>query len=71
MLERGANHYLGIDITDKLFEQLRETLPTAEFRQLDITSQRLDGLYDLITMIDVTQHIVSEKQFATPSHPAA
>ncbi len=62
--ENGGRNYLGIDITDVLFEKLRKGYPGFEFRLIDITEQELDGEYDLIVMIDVTQHITNEAKFS-------
>jgi len=62
--ENGAKHYLGIDVTDTLLDELREKLPGFEFRKLDITKEQLEGLFDLIIMIDVTQHITDEEKFS-------
>jgi len=62
--ENGGTDYLGVDITDTLFDRLREEFPTFKFRKLDITKQQLDGLFGLIIMIDVTQHITDEEKFS-------
>ncbi len=63
MQEMGCVNYRGIDITDTLFPELKERFPKYHFRKLDITKNRLSRSYDLILMIDVTQHITSEKHF--------
>lgn len=62
--EHGGTKYLGIDIVDVLFGKLKSQFPDYRFQKLNITSQDLDGLYDLIVMFDVTQHITTEKQFS-------
>lgn len=64
-LENGGKQYLGIDITDVLFNQLRQELPEFQFRKLDISIQKLNGnlQFDLIVMIDVTQHIKNDDKF--------
>jgi SAM-dependent methyltransferase len=62
--ERGGSKYTGVDITDALFEGLRDRFPGYSFENLDITSEDLEGTYDLIIMIDVTQHITDRAGFA-------
>jgi SAM-dependent methyltransferase len=62
--KNGGKHYVGVDITDVLLEELRRRSPAFVFSKLDICEQELSGAYDLIAMIDVTQHITSEKGFA-------
>jgi len=63
-LEAGGRDYLGIDITDQLFKKLQAERPDCKFRKMDISTQSLDGLFDLIIMIDVTQHIVDDAAFS-------
>ena len=60
----GVRSYLGVDITDVLFGPLRTKLPGFEFRRLDASREELDGLFDLVVMIDVTQHITAEDGFS-------
>ncbi len=55
--------YVGVDVADVLFDQLCKRFPDYAFQQLDVASQELSGAYDLIIMIDVTQHIVSPEAF--------
>ena len=62
--ENRGNAYLGIDITDVLFKELKKRFPEFEFRKQDITKQKVKGSFDLINMIDVTQHIVDSKAFS-------
>jgi 2-polyprenyl-3-methyl-5-hydroxy-6-metoxy-1,4-benzoquinol methylase len=61
--DKGCVDYTGIDITDVLFNGLKERFPHYRFKQLDITKKQLQDLYDLIIMIDVSQHITYEKKF--------
>lgn len=63
-LDQGGRHYTGIDITDALFGELEQRFAGFVFRKLDVTSGQLDGSYDLITMIDVSQHIVDDGKFS-------
>lgn len=62
--ENGGIDYLGVDITDTLFGKLRKEFPAFKFLKLDITKKQLEGLFDLIIMIDVTQHITDEEKFS-------
>jgi len=63
-VEQGCRNYLGIDIVDVLFNDLRNKYPSCTFKIIDITKDLIEGMYDLISMIDVTQHITNEKKFA-------
>jgi SAM-dependent methyltransferase len=60
--EQGANHYLGLDITDTLFPILAARFPGFRFIRRDITVDYVNGEFDLILMIDVIEHIVSEEK---------
>lgn len=62
---QGCKQYLGIDITDQLFPVLRQKYPDYTFRKADISSVELNEHFDLIIMIDVTQHIVDESAFSS------
>jgi SAM-dependent methyltransferase len=62
--ENGGKRYLGVDITDTLFGALKRDFPAFQFRKLDISSQGLEGNFDLIIMIDVTQHITNSEKFS-------
>ena len=61
--ERNCVNYTGIDITDVLFDELKKRYPRYKFEKLNITTEKLKNCYDLIIMIDVTQHITTEKKF--------
>jgi 2-polyprenyl-3-methyl-5-hydroxy-6-metoxy-1,4-benzoquinol methylase len=61
--DKGCINYTGIDITDVLFNGLQKRYPRYKFQQIDITKKELKGFYDLIIMIDVSQHITTEKKF--------
>lgn len=56
----GVKNYTGIDITDTLFEKHEKRLPHYEFIKKDFTTQKHDGSYDLIIMIEVLEHIVND-----------
>ena len=47
----------GVDISATAIRQARKRLPDAELCAMDIVSEVPDGCYDLITMIDVAEHI--------------
>lgn len=66
LFENGAKQYLGVDITDVLFSQSKQGFSESnfQFRKFDICTQELDGNFDLIIMIDVSQHIVDEDKFS-------
>jgi len=61
--EEGGKDYLGIDITDQLFPDLRKKFPEYSFQKVDISKVKLNKHFDLIIMIDVTQHIDNSKTF--------
>jgi len=61
--DRGCVNYTGIDITDVLFNGLQEQYPLYKFKEIDITKEELRNFYDLILMIDVSQHITTAKNF--------
>ncbi len=64
LFELGAQKLTGVDITDVLFNQHKEKFPDYTFVKRDITNDTVDGVYDLITMIDVVQHITEEAKVA-------
>jgi 2-polyprenyl-3-methyl-5-hydroxy-6-metoxy-1,4-benzoquinol methylase len=58
----GCTDYIGIDITDVLFTDLKKRFPNYQFKTCDITKEKLTKKYNLIIMIDVTQHITTERK---------
>ena len=58
----GVKAYTGVDITDVLFAELSRRFPDYRFLRRDVTSDPLEGEYDVVVMIDVSQHIVTEEQ---------
>ncbi len=60
----GVKDYTGLDITDVLFPDLTKRYPLFKFIKRDITSDRVDGEFDLVVMIDVIQHIVTEERLS-------
>ena len=59
----GVSDYTGIDITDALFEKHKENLPDFTFIKKDFTTEKHEGQYDLIIMIEVLEHIVNDEKF--------
>jgi SAM-dependent methyltransferase len=55
-----AMAYTGVDITDVMFEILRNRHPRFKFIAGDFLAAQLESGYDLISMIDVTQHITDD-----------
>jgi len=62
--EANVGKYLGIDITDVLFDKIQTVLPGLNLMKLDIGERRPPGRFDLVIMIDVTQHITDNKKFS-------
>lgn len=62
--EQGVARYCGLDIADTLLDSLRNKHPSYTFRQMDITEEIITEKYDLIIMIDVTQHITIQSKFS-------
>ena len=61
--ELNLKHLDAIDITDYYFDTLQKELPEYNFIKADISKQKIKGKYDLIFMIDVIEHIVTEEKF--------
>jgi SAM-dependent methyltransferase len=57
--EAGAEAYVGVDIAETLLPTLRERYPGYRFEQHDLSQSAPAGEFDLIVMIDVTQHLVA------------
>jgi 2-polyprenyl-3-methyl-5-hydroxy-6-metoxy-1,4-benzoquinol methylase len=47
----------GIDVSSTAIERARMRLPDAELWEMDITAQSPGKMYDLISMIDVAEHL--------------
>ncbi len=60
--EDGVTDYTGLDIADVLFEKHKEKFPNYKFVKSDITQDNVEGEFDLVTLIDVSQHIVKEEK---------
>jgi 2-polyprenyl-3-methyl-5-hydroxy-6-metoxy-1,4-benzoquinol methylase len=59
----GVKNYLGVDITDVLFPELKQKFPHFHFIRKDITVDKIAKSFDLIVMIDVIEHIVNGSKF--------
>jgi 2-polyprenyl-3-methyl-5-hydroxy-6-metoxy-1,4-benzoquinol methylase len=59
----GVASYTGVDITDQLFADLRARFPDYRFEQKDVTSDLVEGTYDVVMMIDVAEHVVTTEAF--------
>lgn len=62
--ERGVTRYQGLDITDAFFPLLRERFPGYAYAKGDISADRVAGAFDVVLMIDVIEHIVTEARLA-------
>jgi SAM-dependent methyltransferase len=56
----GVRNYLGIDITDLMFEKLAKEFTEFRFAKMDVSRAQICGQFELILMIDVVQHIVDD-----------
>jgi len=61
----GVKNYVGLDVTDVFFPQLTKKYPEYMFVKKDITSDKVDGEYDLVVMIDVIEHIVNKRKLGS------
>ena len=61
--EAGVVDYVGVDIAPTLLPELRARFPGYRFEQHDLSRSAPQGPFDLIVMIDVTQHLVAEGAF--------
>ncbi|MFI4910822.1 MAG: class I SAM-dependent methyltransferase [Sedimentisphaeraceae bacterium JB056] len=61
--QHGCKDYIGIDIAEYPLKKLENKFCSYHFKKLDITKRKLNQRFDLIIMIDVTQHITKDKLF--------
>ena len=54
-------NYYGVDLNGDLIVELKKKFPKFRFTQRDIIKQGVVGKYDLILFLDVSQHIVHDK----------
>ena len=62
--ELGASEYVGVDITNTLFDKLTAEFSDFQFLKIDVATEPLDASFDIVIMIDVTQHIVTSEKFS-------
>lgn len=53
----------AMDITDHYFSDLGQKFPSYDFVKKDISTDDIDGQYDVIFFIDVVEHIVKDEKF--------
>lgn len=58
----GVQDCLAVDVTDAYFAQLQTQFPTFRFVRKDVTADAIEGRYDIIVMIDVIEHIVTDEK---------
>jgi SAM-dependent methyltransferase len=64
LYDLAVNSYLGVDITDVLFTDLKNKFPDFTFIKKDVTVDKLEGQFNLIVMIDVIEHIVEKTKLS-------
>jgi SAM-dependent methyltransferase len=66
LAEIGVTDYVGVDITDKLFEEFTAEWPDYRFVKQDVSTEplELDSPRDVALMIDVLEHIVDRDKLA-------
>ena len=60
--EVGPKDYLGVDITDRFFDEFKADWPTFRFVKFDITRDTLTEEQDVALMIDVVEHITDRER---------
>jgi len=68
LADLGVRHYVGVDITDRFFPVLVEQYPNFKFVRGDVTQHPIPGDFDLVIMIDVIEHIVTDEKFKRALH---
>jgi len=61
-LKPNARLY-GIDIAQSAVDTARKNVPSADFHVLDVEKEALPVIYDLVTVIDVIEHIKDDERF--------
>jgi 2-polyprenyl-3-methyl-5-hydroxy-6-metoxy-1,4-benzoquinol methylase len=61
--ELGCLDYMGFDISDFAIKMAAGRFPSYKFQCFDVSEKKIQDKYDVIMMIDVTQHIVKKDKF--------
>jgi 2-polyprenyl-3-methyl-5-hydroxy-6-metoxy-1,4-benzoquinol methylase len=61
--ELGCLDYTGLDISDFAIKKVAAKFPNYKLECFDVTESKIHDTYDVIMMIDVTQHIVKRDKF--------
>ena len=57
----GAKKVVGVDLSSKLISFAKKSVPQAKFIEKDITKIELNKTFDVITLVDVIEHIPEER----------
>ncbi len=63
LLNNGFQNYMGIDLNKDVIKHLCNKFNGFKFKQQDIIKEQIKGDYDLILMLNITQHITKDKDF--------
>ena len=61
--DSGCADYVGIDISETAVRTLQEEYPDYRFISGDVSELKMDEQFEIVLMIDVTQHIVDDEKF--------
>ena len=61
--DEGVQEYTGVDITDALLSELSARFAGFRFEKCDVSESLPAGPFDVVIMIDVTQHITDDRKF--------
>lgn len=64
LYDLGVKKYVGVDITDVLFTDLKKRFPNFNFIKKDITMEKINGKFNLILMIGLICHITTVAKFS-------
>lgn len=65
LYDMGVRRCTAVDITDAFFPELTKKFPKFSFLRKDITSDKIEGEFDLVVMIDIIEHIVDEAKLTS------
>ena len=63
MLKLGATNLTCVDITDVLFQDLKQKYPNIKLIKKDISTEEINDRFDIIVIIGVIHHIVTDEKF--------